>query len=272
VPEPVRIEIFEPAPLPALVARAPVAAPRAAAGPAPAPAQSPLPDVGPPALGVDPSRIPKPLSAPFDAQRSEVILSLKQAFTDGAMTTTELDERLELAENARNVPELDVLVRDLPAASRTKATLPVPAQLAHPALALAAPGDAPRTMTLVSVFSGAERRGAWRVPPEIKTRALFGGAVLDFRDAIFSAPVTDLHALACFGGLEIIVPPDIRVECEGQGIFGGFEHVDQDPDVPNPPTLRIRGFALFGGVETKVRVPRRRRFLVHTATGMDESD
>jgi hypothetical protein len=59
---------------------------------------------------------------------------------------------------------------------------------------------------------------------------------------------------AVFGGIEIRVPRTWRVERESAAVFGSFE----DKTVPprpepgfEPPTLVIRGNAVFGSIEVK---------------------
>jgi len=55
------------------------------------------------------------------------------------------------------------------------------------------------------------------------------------------------------GGVEILVPPGVRVETSGIGVMGGFESFSQSGD-PAAPLLRISGFALMGGVEIAQRL------------------
>lgn len=67
--------------------------------------------------------------------------------------------------------------------------------------------------------------------------------------------VTEIRCFALWGGVEIVVPLGVAVECDGIGILGGFEHRHEtelltDPDAP---VLRIRGIAIMGGVEVTAR-------------------
>ena len=70
---------------------------------------------------VDPSRVPTPLSGPFESERERTIEMLTRAFERGGMTVEEYDERLELASTASTGAELEVLVADL---SKVESTLP----------------------------------------------------------------------------------------------------------------------------------------------------
>ena len=68
-----------------------------------------------------------------------------------------------------------------------------------------------------------------------------------------------------FGGAQILVPEDVRVEEHGIGIFGGFggntskKVRTHNRDLPaDAPVVRVRGAAVFGGADVK-RVPVRPR-------------
>jgi predicted membrane protein len=106
------------------------------------------------------------------------------------------------------------------------------------------------------VFSGAERRVESQHFEGGKVEAVFGGIELDLSGAAITSP--DRRAMlevnAVFGGIEIRVPRTWRVEKKGSAVFGGFEDRTfpprPEPGV-EPPTLLIRGAAVFGGIEVK---------------------
>jgi hypothetical protein len=60
-----------------------------------------------------------------------------------------------------------------------------------------------------------------------------------------------------FGGVQIIVPPTLAVECHGVAVLGGFEGLHRAPagSAPSSPLLRVRGQVLFGGVQIETRLP-----------------
>ena len=69
--------------------------------------------------------------------------------------------------------------------------------------------------------------------------------------------VTEVRGFAIMGGVSVLVPPDVRVECSGIGIMGGFDHkptVISTTD-PEAPVIRVTGVAIMGGVEVTVRYP-----------------
>lgn len=110
--------------------------------------------------------------------------------------------------------------------------------------------------TLLALFGGAKRAGAWEPPARLVAISIFGGIQLDFCEADLLEGESVVEAYALFGGVEIRVPPDIDVITEGIGVFGHFGQKDQRGDDPRPPLLRVKGFALFGGVD--VKGPRKR--------------
>jgi predicted membrane protein len=92
-----------------------------------------------------------------------------------------------------------------------------------------------------------------------------GGVLVDLRDAVFEAPETVITVTAVMGGVQVLVPEDVRVVEHGLGLMGGFtsacaKSVTQGSrDLPaDAPVVRVRGVAVMGGVEVR-RVPRRRR-------------
>jgi hypothetical protein len=89
-----------------------------------------------------------------------------------------------------------------------------------------------------------------------KVEAVFGGIDLDLTGATITTPDRRavLRADAVFGGIEITVPRTWRIERIGSAVFGSFE----DKTIPprpepgvEPPTLVIRGDAVFGAVVIK---------------------
>jgi predicted membrane protein len=128
------------------------------------------------------------------------------------------------------------------------------------------------TQRILSLFGSNTRSGYWEPPERLEVMAMFGGVKLDFRDAnLYSGP-TVVNCFAMFGGIEIITPVDLEIDANGTGLFGGFDQQTQkskkrlfrrgrgdrhtesniDPD-DEPPLLRIRGFAMFGGVSIRVK-------------------
>lgn len=189
---------------------------------------------------------PGPL--PARHRRDETIARLCEHFAADHLDAEELERLIDRAHAAVTVAELDALVAGLPALAEAGVTPAV--RTADVALEA--------SQTILAIMGGAERSGPWISSRRLSVFTLMGGAVLDFRDAIMPPGVTELEIYAMMGGVEILVPPGLRVISDGFGIMGGFEH-RADPTAATPganaPTLKITGFALMGGVEIAERLP-----------------
>ena len=80
----------------------------------------------------------------------------------------------------------------------------------------------------------------------------FGGADIDLRNARISTPPAVFDVLVMFGGVDIRVPDDWRVQIEALGLFGGSEDSRRSGSSSSEAKLLIvRGLVLFGGLEIK---------------------
>jgi hypothetical protein len=182
-------------------------------------------------------------------RREQAIQRLSDTFVADLLTMEEFEERLGRVHAATSIAELDVIVADLE---------PLPSGVVSTALApLAVSRElAPAIKRIRSVFGNVERRGGWVVPAQIQVAATFGNLELDFREARFTAEVTEIDARVVFGNLEIIVPPQLAVDCEGSSVLGNIEsHGTGAVADPGRPLLRIRGYAVLGNVEVHTRLP-----------------
>jgi len=191
-----------------------------------------------------------------DAERHQVAELLRDAAGDGRLTMDELDERLGAVYGAKTYADLVPLTTDLPGAREVLPNAPAPLSPATPAHPRVSPSAVGAATSSVAVFGGASRKGAWTVSEQYTAMAFFGGVELDFREAVFTAPVTTVYANCVFGGVDITVPDDVVVHVSGVPIFGGFEHGTKNAPTsfpPNAPVLEIKGMAIFGGVDVQVK-------------------
>lgn len=107
-------------------------------------------------------------------------------------------------------------------------------------------GDAVKVTVL---FSGQELANTSAQFRGGSVTALFGGVDLDLVRAV-PAPDAELTVTTMFGGVGLTVPDDWRVVIDGPAIFGGFDNGATVSD-PGAPTLKVRAFAMFGGIEIK---------------------
>jgi hypothetical protein len=195
-------------------------------------------------------------ATPLGQTRQVTIDALCEHFANDAMAVEEFERRIDRAHSAESIEELRELLRDLPGAG-----LPVPAGSLAPASQGARgysliPADQVRPSGYaVAILSGASRTGRWTPARVNHAIAFCGGAELDFREAALGPGVTEVRVFAVWGGVEIIVPPNLNVESHGVGVMGGFDQSASSIGGfdATAPTLRIGGLALMGGVEITVR-------------------
>ena len=180
---------------------------------------------------------------PLDDARARVVERLSAHFAHDHLTMAELESRLERVYQARTLTELREVTRDLPAEPGSTA--------------VASPTDVAPSRSILAVMGGAVRRGVWPVPRRLNVFALMGGVELDLREAVLAPGTHEIQIVTIMGGATVKVPPHVRVEVDGMAIMGGFDdqlHVPEGTE-PVQTTILIRGFALMGGVEVKVRRP-----------------
>lgn len=191
-----------------------------------------------------------------DVERDRTVERLATAYADGQLTHEEFEERSSQAYGARFADDLAGLVADLGAApvpsvrpTAAPGVRSLPAQLTNPGALVQGGEGIPLS---VAVMSGTERVGTWTIGDTHTAVAVMGGVVLDLREATFSEPVSKVSCLAIMGGIDIIVPPWVRVRMHGLPIMGGFgtegEAFDQSSLPADAPVLEVTGLALMGGV------------------------
>ncbi|MFD4923276.1 DUF1707 domain-containing protein [Streptomyces goshikiensis] len=217
----------------------------------------------------------QPVAAPAlrasDADRERVVERLRDAVAEGRLDMEEFQERLEAAYASRTYAELEPLTRDLPAvgggpAGAAVAAGPGQEQAAWPERI----GGAGTSSTAVAVMSGFQRKGQWTVPARFNAVAFWGGGDLDLREASFSQREVVITCIAVMGGIQITVPPGVEVDVRGIGVMGAFDQRgNPGPLQPGAPRVVVTGFAMWGGVEIRVKPlkadrenkPRRRKEL-----------
>jgi hypothetical protein len=185
------------------------------------------------------SSVDRPLQPPPTvAQREAAEARLRTAAADGLLTLEEYGDRVGMVLAARSGEELRAATADLPVvAPQGPAGGPSrqrPAQRWH-----------------VAVLGGHEQRGRWRPAPRTNAVAVMGGVEMDLREAEVDQGELELNAVAVMGGIEIVVPDGVEVEMTGFAFMGGRDNSTRRPASDAAPLLRVRAYALMGGVEVR---------------------
>ncbi len=177
-----------------------------------------------------------------DRDRDAAAHRLQDAFAEGRLDDEEFDQRMRAALTARTGADLDVLTRDLPAAT------------AAPAVTYAQADREPSGRALA--YKGPLRRaGRWRVPERFTSIVYKGSGVLDLRVAELSAPVTTLRVISYKSRTDILVPPGVRVELDGIGVSKAWS-ADEPLEsrlAADAPVVRVRGIGYKGVIEVSTK-------------------
>jgi hypothetical protein len=179
-----------------------------------------------------------------------VVETLRVAAGDGRLSAEELDERLELALNARTYAELAALTTDLPATAAAGIATAGGHELA--------PGEQPKDLMRVQVGSGQARRdGRWVVPRRMEVQVTSGHVLLDFTRAVITAPVMELAAEVRSGHLLILTRPGIAVDASEVAVRSGHVTVRAPWGESAPVQLRIDVSGTCRSGHINARPPRR---------------
>nr|WP_202437401.1 DUF1707 domain-containing protein [Streptomyces sp. SID5910] len=182
-----------------------------------------------------------------DADRDRIADMLREALAEGRLTAEEHAERVEGVLAAKTVGELDVFVRDLPAAHEGRSATATPAP-DRPTLG-AIPADPEEN--LVAVFSSAVRKGRRRASRRIHAYAVFGSVEIDLSEALFEHQQVVIKAFAVFGSVEVRVPENVSLRGAGGGVLGSFEVDTLDSAEADAPVIYVDGWAVLGSVEAR---------------------
>ncbi len=204
----------------------------------------------------------------LQAAREAAIDTLCRRFADDTLSMAELERRLDRARAARTREELRLLLSDLPArptvparpvaADATAARPPAPRHQPAPRRRPARSQGEVRTSSSVAlaILGGTRRAGKWAPPENMLAFAVMGGVELDFRDAVLPpGSVTTINCFAFWGGIDIVVPPDVRLDTGGFALLGGFDQSGEawDEGDDDAPIIRVNGVAVMGAVDVKVQ-------------------
>jgi predicted membrane protein len=90
--------------------------------------------------------------------------------------------------------------------------------------------------------------------------SVFASVKVDLREAILQYDISVIEAIAVLAEIQIVVPPDVLVECDGDAFMGAFtvseskrHGVGTTLRPTDGPVVRVTGSAYLGNVTVKVR-------------------
>lgn len=200
------------------------------------------------------------------AEREAVTAILQEAAADGRLEMSELEERLEVALQAKTYGDLEQLVADLSADLPWRPGRRAPVPFSAPQFSTAqfstapvpgppAPGfsrDDP--LRLDGGVSTEKRDGVWVVAPFLRISSGAGTVKLNCLQARPAAPVIEIEVIAGAGSVTIIVPDGWAANDDrlGKGMGSKSIKVSREP-APGSPLLVLYGNVGLGSL--KVRPP-----------------
>ncbi len=199
-----------------------------------------------------------PQDRPIESLREEVIDQLVMNYSHGLLSLQAFERRLDTAMESADHNVLVELTADLDLevdqdfVNNRKDQLGMNYQ----------PGESEDVEYIFQVFSGNDRAGTWRLPKEIHSYSIFSGSKIDLSEAQFTNPEIRIKVFNLFSGLDIYVPEHVNVQSKAFCIFGGIDNSVNSATNPNTPTVIIEGFALFSGIDIKIKRTIKERFII----------
>lgn len=203
-----------------------------------------------------------PLRWALRERQEEVARRLQDAFVAGYLEDDELDLRLERAQAAADMADLDRVLEGLPAPYRS--ALPGTPSLPSDALvrvenpAPPTPEGAlvpiPRTTQLmIRIIGDGKRTLVIGECPSLKCLSVIGDTRIRLKaPEVIPGGVTHITFFNVIGDVRVDVPPGVRVVNESVALIGDLENPATD-DPTHVHTVVLRGLSLIGDVEIRVR-------------------
>lgn len=109
-------------------------------------------------------------------------------------------------------------------------------------------GEQADDVKVVAIFDGERLRSRAAAFHAGQVIAWYGAADLDLREARLDAGGARLRAIAIFGAVRVVVPPEMPVVVDRVAFAGGVE-VDADENAGRSPAVVVEARAIFGSVQ-----------------------
>jgi hypothetical protein len=121
----------------------------------------------------------------------------------------------------------------------------------------------PDERAITCVMSHVSRGGEWILPRALHVLTVMGESVIDLTQVRLAPGTSEIEVRCIMGDVQIVVPHNLRIECDGHPFLGEFRlksTVDTTPS-PEAPLVRITGKAIMGSVSIRVVDPAGSRWL-----------
>lgn len=185
---------------------------------------------------VDRPRRPRTVGVP--AERQRVIQILGESYSRDLIELREYERRVDQAENAQSLDELEDLVADLPVEVRQPSTQPQ------------VPALEEGTSRVTAVMSSRTVTANWLTTRNASARAVMSELVFDLRDFDFPPGVVEFSLTAVMASIVIRVPPEVAVDVTATPIMGEVQmkHASPPRRGERRPVLRVGGIAVMASI------------------------
>ena len=112
---------------------------------------------------------------------------------------------------------------------------------------------------VVSFLSSNEKKGPWKLARRTRALSVLGNVELDLRIAEIGYGISEIEVLAVMGNIDIIIPPELAFECDGDALLGTFnvqwEGKVNTASANRDRVVRISGNAYMASVTVRVKGP-----------------
>lgn len=188
-------------------------------------------------------------SGPNMELRDQILEDLSHLYAQDKISVEDYERRVSAVVSAPSDADAKMVNFDILAPGRYES----PTSRGHSTSSV--PERPGSTRDVVAIFSGTTLKGWFKAPELINAAAIFGGAEIDLRDAEIPESGITIEVAAIFGGVDIFLPDWVHVDIEGVPIFGDISRPRESGD-PRGPLIKIRGSAIFGGIDIKFKQKR----------------
>ena len=191
---------------------------------------------------------PDKLVVSLQRERERTVELLGEHFAQDNISVEELEQRIERAYRAIDLPELRELTKDLPSAETAVAPRPnasVPQAEIYPV----------EEGRIVSVMSNTKRAGVWHTPRFLDVWSMMSETHLDLTRAILQPGVTEIEIRGLMTSVKMIVPVGVRVVTQVSSFMAEVsDHTSDPPPVGSgAPVIRVTGFVMMAELKIVVR-------------------